>query len=63
MNSHFFLDAGANNVIGIPQAAVLIDPYFRDQKNRNALGTRRVPLNPRQYGVNDIFGEIVLTVV
>ena len=60
MDAHFLLYSGTDHIIGLSQAAIFIHPYFGHQENGNAFGSLRRPLCPRQDGVNDVVGQVVL---
>ena len=59
MNAHFFLDAGADDIIGLTQAAVVIHPDLGDQKKGDTLGAGRRVFNTGQHRVNDVFRQIM----
>ncbi len=62
MNTHLLLDTGADHIVRLTQAAVIIDPPFRNKKNRDPFSSRRSSLYACKYRVNNIFLEIMLTV-
>ena len=62
MDSHLFLDAGANHVVGLPRAAVLVDPDFGNKEDGDALGAGRVPLNPGQYRMDNIVRQVMFAI-
>ena len=60
MKAHFFLDAGANNIISGSQAAVFIHKVFRHQEQRHTSAARWRPFDPCQHKMYDIRRQIVL---
>ena len=57
--TQFMKNPGCDHVIGY-QSPSFIKPFFRNNKERNALNARRGVFNPRQHEMNDIFQGIVI---
>ena len=60
VDAHFILHAAAYDIVGLSQAAVVIDPNFGHDKQRDASGSRWSPFNAGQYRVDDVFRQVVL---
>ena len=55
VDAHLLLDAGADDVVGLAQAPVVIDPDLGDEEKRYSGGAGRRALDPRQHRVDDVF--------
>ncbi len=60
MNAHLLFDAGANDIVGCSQTSVVVDPYFRGQKQGNAGSSSRRSLDPGQNRMNDVLHQVML---
>ena len=61
MDTHFFFHPGADNVVGLTQAAVFVHPDIGHQKKGDAPGSRRCAFDPRQHRMNNVFRQIMVT--
>ena len=62
VNAELVLDRMRARVVARAERAVGIEQELGDEKERNALGSRRRVRQPRQHQMNDVVGEIVLAV-
>ncbi|OPY84272.1 MAG: hypothetical protein A4E71_02701 [Smithella sp. PtaU1.Bin162] len=54
-------NAGADNIIGIPQQSVFIYSYLGNDKAGKSFGSFGMTFDSRQYYMNHIFTKIVVT--
>ena len=57
---HLLLNAGAHHIIGFSQAAVFVNPDFRDDKKGNPLGSSRRTFDTGKHRVDDVFSEVMI---
>ena len=60
MDPHLLLDVAAVDVVGLAEAAVLVDPDLGDDEQRQALGAGRRVRGAREHEVDDVVGEVVV---
>src|SRR3954469_19607317 len=61
VDAHLVLDRAAHHAVARSERAICIDIYFRHDEEREALDARRCTFDAREYEVDDVLGQIVLT--
>ena len=61
MQAQFFFHAGANDIVGPVKTAIFLYTYLWHDKQGNASHARGCALNPRQYQVNNVLGQVMVS--
>ena len=60
LDAHFVLDTGSGHIVAFADRAIRIHKEFGNDKNGDAGRSRRIAVDSRQHGVNDVFIQVVV---